>query len=562
MNIAIPKKILQEIESGKYKKQYLIYCRKSTDDSESQQNSLGHQKQEISSFVLRNNVQIADLSVTGFCTDGVISESHSGFKEDDTLEFAEDGSIKYKIERPKFNLLVQLLHQKQFAGIVCMSWDRLSRNKSDNAIMTKLIRKGLNVQFVSTTYDQTSSGMLHMDMDGSFAIHHSRVTREKVTNAMHRMRDEGIVVYKAPLGYVNTGKKFHQLSPGESLKPFDPERAPIVKEIFEKYATGEWSMSDLSRWANEQGLTNFATRRKRTKEEMLSDEPVIIEPREKPIDLNNIYYILDNRFYIGMMQNSQGSWIPSKSHEPLISLELFEKVQKIRHKKTVSIRYRETLGHALRGVMRCAECSRLYTPYTKKGIQYFGSRCRDDCSNTKKSCNLKFIEDEVGEYVGTLYLTPEELEELDQSADTGIAFLEAKAQKEREQVDRQKRKINEDLTYLRSNRLQLLKSGVYDPESYQAEEKRLIDALPVVEEQVQITQEALHKTICDAIKLSELLKNLTVYYQEANHAEKEVIIRTIFSELLCDDKTFICSLKPEFRALNKENIVSSAPPRS
>ncbi|MCA9363651.1 hypothetical protein KC727_00290 [Candidatus Kaiserbacteria bacterium] len=109
-----------------------------------------------------------------------------------------------------------------------------------------------------------------------------------------------------------------------------------------------------------------------------------------------------------------------------------------------------------------------------------------------------------------LFLEPHELEELDQKADTGIAHLEAKLNKEKDQSDRKQRKLNEDLSYLRENRLDLLKSGVYSPSSYIEEEQHLIAELTEIKESEVISQEALHQTIKEAMKLSELLNNLTV----------------------------------------------------
>jgi site-specific DNA recombinase len=135
--------LIKKIKAKAYQGEYLIYCRKSTDDSENQKNSLGHQKRENLAFAKTYGLQIAQVTQEGFCTNGVISESHSGFKEDSDLTFTDNGSVQYKINRPKFNQLIQYLNEGYFAGIICMSWDRLSRNKTDNSIITKLIRRGL-----------------------------------------------------------------------------------------------------------------------------------------------------------------------------------------------------------------------------------------------------------------------------------------------------------------------------------------------------------------------------------------------------------------------------------
>ncbi len=551
-------KQLKTIKAGPHRNQYLIYCRKSTDDNENQKNSLDHQETECVRFAEQSGLQIASVYLEGFCANGIIRESHSGFKEDESLTFTKSGEIKYRIARPKFNQLVQLLNDGWFAGIVCMSWDRLSRNKTDNAIITKLIRQGLDIQFVTATYDNSSAGALHMDIDGMFAQHHSRVTKEKVTNAMHKLRDEGIVVYMAPLGYLNTGKKYKDVRSTEH-KPFDPVRAPIIKEIFEKYATGTWSMPDLSIWANQQGLTNIARRRPRTKAEMLAEDEVMIKAVEKPITTNNIYYILRNPFYTGLMQNSQGQWIESLSHKPLIDPKLFACVQKIKERKQVSVRYKNPIGHALRGFVRCSQCGRVYTPYAKKGIQYFGARCVAHCENTKKSCNLTYIETELGSRLPELFLSPENIQELNANSEISQANLEAKLDREREQGERRQRKLNEDLTYLRTNRLDLLKSGVYTPDGYMAEEKRLLNEIAKLQEQEPISVVVLHEVLREATKLSELLKHLVVYYLEAESAKKEQVMRTLFSELLMDEKSFDYSLRNEFTALKRDNFGFGAP---
>ena len=243
----------------------------------------------------------------------------------------------------------------------------------------------------------------------------------------------------------------------------------------------------------------------------------------------------------------------------MIEPELFERIQEIKGEKQVSIRYKNPIGHALRGFVRCVQCRRVYTPYTKKGIQYFGSRCAPGCSNTKKSCNLAFIETELGKRLPELFLTPEELEDLDQNTDTSLALLEAKLERERSQVERQQRKLGEDLSYLRRNRLELLKSGVYSPDAYVEEEQRLLGEINDGQQKGTVSQTALHETIKEATKLSELLKHLTVYYEEANSAEKEAIARSLFSELTMDHKTFDYSLRNEFRALKKPSAGLSAP---
>src|SRR5579871_2257252 len=249
-------KILKEIAAGKYRDRFLVYIRKSTDEPDNQKNSIPYQKAEAAKFAEREHLPVAPITLTGFCVDGVISEKHSGFKESDDLTFTKDGLVQYHIDRPKFQKLVQFLSQGRFRGVICLCWDRISRNKGDDTIIRKLMRKGLDARFVYAKYDKSSAGELHMDVDSMFAEHHSRVTSEKVRLATRNLRERGVVTYKAPLGYLNQGSMLH--------KPIDPDRGPIIKQLFELCATGDWSLADLVRFAGKHGLTTRPVRRRRT----------------------------------------------------------------------------------------------------------------------------------------------------------------------------------------------------------------------------------------------------------------------------------------------------------
>ena len=59
---------------------YIAYTRKSTDDAENQKNSIEYQAQEIKRDLTRQGIEIAALTIEGFCTDGYITEHHSGLK--------------------------------------------------------------------------------------------------------------------------------------------------------------------------------------------------------------------------------------------------------------------------------------------------------------------------------------------------------------------------------------------------------------------------------------------------------------------------------------------------
>ncbi len=218
------KKLLDDIQNGKYRDYYLIYNRKSTDDTENQKNSIKYQKAENARFAFRDNLTIAPITIEGFVTDGIISERHSGFKENSELIFGDGNTVQYRVDRPKFHQLVLFLSKGFFKGVIILCWDRASRNKGDDTIIRKLMKVGVDIRFTLAQYDKTSAGELHMDIDGMFAEHHSRVTREKVTITIRNSRARGLCTNRAPVGYLNEGNIDH--------KPFDPVRAPDNQTTF------------------------------------------------------------------------------------------------------------------------------------------------------------------------------------------------------------------------------------------------------------------------------------------------------------------------------------------
>lgn len=534
-----------------YKNQYLIYSRKSTDDAENQKNSIQYQVFEGLRFAKQEKLSIAKINLNGFCKDGVIREKHTGFKEDNDLQVNEKGYIQYRIERPKFEWLVHSLLNGEFKGVIFLCWDRASRNKNDDNIIRKLIKLGIDIRFVQTSYDRSSSGELHMDVDGMFSQHYSRVISEKVTNTTRKMRDDGICTYKAPLGYENTGDPRY--------KPFDELRAPLIKQLFEKYAEGTWSLTDLARWANENGLVTRPTRRKRTMEEMLSDEDVEIQPVSRPLTFNHIHKILTNLFYTGKVLGNDGIYIPSKSHQPLVSEELYYRVQSLLNTKKTSVHYTEKLYFPYRGLLRCDSCNRVYSPYKQKGIDYYGARCVKGCENNNRNINAVYIENKVGEILSKLSFTDEELAEIDSKVRSEISTLESKRQREIRSFEQQKRKLREDQSYLRKNKLTLLRTGTYTPEDFLKEESEIAQKIKVLREKEEASDVSMEEVVKDTILLSELLKDAYLYYVLANPTEKQQIITKIFSELNLFGNTLNYKCKDGFRVFENRKTLLCDP---
>ncbi len=214
--------------------------------------------------------------------------------------------------------------------------------------------------------------------------------------------------------------------------------------------------------------------------------------------------------------------------------------------------------------------------YDERGFIGF---CQNDEFSTRKiakNITLEFLkaceqdgliaplmtELQQGKLISKLKFTDEELTEIDARTKTDLAVFEQKRLKEIEKNDRRKRKLREDLTYLRTNKLTLLKTGAYSPEDFLMEENKLNDELLAIQNEEQASDISMHEVVKDVVKLSELLKDAEVYYSFAETAEKEQIARIIFSELSLYENTLKYKVKNGFAALESRFVASCDPTES
>lgn len=108
----------------------------------------------------------------------------------------------------------------------------------------------------------------------------------------------------APTGYMKEKRMDRKC---ETL--LDPERAPIIKKMFEKVAYEHWSGRKIYNW-------------------LKFDINLRTSAGKKHLSLGNIYKILDNTFYYGVFEypRKSGNWYTGK-HESIVTKELFDLVQ-------------------------------------------------------------------------------------------------------------------------------------------------------------------------------------------------------------------------------------------
>jgi len=174
-------------------------------------------------------------------------------------EFIDRGASAKVIDRKDIQEMLDYIrdYEGKIDYVIIHKVDRLARNRFDDGDITRFLQER-GIQLVSTTeaIDETPSGMLLHGIMASIAEFYSRNLATEVLKGMKKKASFGGTVSKAPVGYINV-RKVDEMGREYRTVELDEERAPFVRQAFELYATGDWTINDL---AEHLALRGFTTR--------------------------------------------------------------------------------------------------------------------------------------------------------------------------------------------------------------------------------------------------------------------------------------------------------------
>ena len=281
---------------------YCLYARKSSEQDERQAMSIDSQLNEMKLLAEKEGLNIIK----------VLEESHSA---------KESG------QRRVYNDLLNGLRNDEYNCVLCWDASRLSRNGGDLGSLVDLMDSGKLVQI--KTYSQTFTNNPNEKFLLMILCSQAKLENDnKSVNIKRGIKTKCNMGWRpgvAPLGYMN--RHFNGI---KDIIP-DPERAPIITEMYQKAGYHGWSGRKIKLWLDEIGFTNRSG---------------------KPIALSQVFLILTNPFYYGEFEYPEGVWFKG-SHDPLISKDLFELVQQFRG---VNKGKWGSKQFAFRGLLKCGHC--------------------------------------------------------------------------------------------------------------------------------------------------------------------------------------------------------------
>ena len=253
--------------------------------------------------------------------------------------YVEPGKSATNIEkRPVFQeMLARIREQRDIDYVIVYKLSRLNRNRVDDAKVLMLLRR-YKVSLVSATesIDDTPVGQLMHGILASFNEFRSAEDGADIRYKMGQKAKNGGTLGRAPLGYENVPVKVD----GYEIRSvaLDKQRAPLVKEAWELFASGDYTLERLTEVMADRGLTTRQTRNRPT----------------GPVSLSKFQQMFRDPYYKGVIEY-QGAEYPGR-HPELVSPELWDKVQEVLDLRSGrGVRNRKH-DHYLKGLLFCERC--------------------------------------------------------------------------------------------------------------------------------------------------------------------------------------------------------------
>ncbi len=341
---------------------YCLYARKSTEEEDKQALSIESQVREMTQLAEKEGLAITEVK----------RESHSS---------------KEVGQRAVYNELLSEIRAGKFNGILTWAPDRLSRNAGDLGAVVDLFDQGklLEIRTYTQKFTNNPNEKFMLMILGSQA---KLENDQKIINVKRGLRarcEMGWRPSTAPTGYLN-----EKHVDKKCQVRLDPRRSIVIRQIFEKVAGG-WSGRQTYRWLSQ---TGFKTK------------------NNKKLSLANLYTILRNTFYYGEFEypTGGGMWYQGK-HEPIITKELFDKVQASLQEqyipKTESKEFAFTklitCGYCQSGITADEKFKKLKDGGVNRHVYYMCTKARNtDCTN--QPINEKDLIDELTNLLDTIDL--------------------------------------------------------------------------------------------------------------------------------------------------------------
>ena len=319
-------------------------------------------------------------------------------------EYIDDGVSGTTFDRPEVQRLLDDAKTGVINTIIVKDLSRFGRNYIEVGQYVDYVFPAFGIRFIAIqdnvdTENRDSGAMEMMPIMNVFNEWHAANTSKKIRAVKRANAKEGIyTAKKASYGYkMGTDKK--------RAPVIDEETAPIVRRIFEMYASGISPMK-IAEVLNKEGIPSPA---------VYAYSQTGQKPKPNAVGIwtaVTIREMLNKIIYIGHMpqlrwtsysyknhkrfRKDEKEWtVVYNTHEPIISQELWDRVQE--RQKSVATGRQTKIGftHPLSGFLICADCGnkmKLCTTVSRNtGKRFYHFNCGFHLRYGKSYCFSHYI---------------------------------------------------------------------------------------------------------------------------------------------------------------------------
>jgi site-specific DNA recombinase len=285
-------------------------------------------------------------------------------------------------QRPAFQRLMADAASARFEAVIVYHSSRFARNQLLSRRYKALLREN-GIALISASQPSVGDdpsdptvflyeGFQEM-FDEYYSVNQSFWTR---TGLREKAR-QGHLIGTLPWGY--------KLDPARRDIVLDEDRAPLVAELFRRYAGGTESDRSLAIWLNSRGVQTANGR---------------------PFSKDTVREMLVNSAYAGFVSSRRDKSFTIKGKHPaIVEPVLYEQVQQVRALRTTTLNPgRPSGGYVLAKLARCDRCGRPMHG-TKGGgnnkRRYYCSGRKQGTGCDQAIADSDVVESQLGEYVAT-----------------------------------------------------------------------------------------------------------------------------------------------------------------
>jgi len=341
-----------------------IYVRQSRDENEENIDTIETQKRLLIDFVAKNKLGTVYKT---YVDDNV---SGAGFER---LALDE---LKKDVLSCNINL------------VVLKDLSRLGRSNAKTLMFLDYLEEyGVRVITSDGRYDSLKDNET-VGIDTWFNERYIRDISKKIRANLRFKIEQGEYIGNAPYGFVKSINEKNKLV-------IDAKTAAVVREIYSLYKKG-YGYAAIANILNEKGYPSPSSKN--------SDIPIT------PWNQVAIQRILCNRVYIGdtvqgvsekiSFKNKKTRRLPfdkwiitTNTHEPIVSDEDFNEVQKLRAKKRSNQGYNRNITHLLSNLIYCGKCGKAMYARSRKD-KPIGYICSSYSKNGCDNCSSHYVTEE------------------------------------------------------------------------------------------------------------------------------------------------------------------------